>query len=66
MQIFSNLQDLALFFDRFGLIVFLFILFDAVYDIMRSRRSWRVWLRLVIGIAGLVVDGTLVAIDILK
>ena len=48
------------FFDYFGLIVFLFILVDAIYDIKQGKKNWRVYLRLLIGLAGLLVDGFLV------
>ncbi|MBI2667963.1 hypothetical protein HYX17_04320 [Candidatus Woesearchaeota archaeon] len=57
-------MNISLFFDRFGLIVFLYILLDAVYDLRKRKlnrnEKLRVWIRILIGIAGLVVDGFLV------
>lgn len=54
-------MNLPLFFDKFGLIIFLFILIDAVYDLrdkkLNKNEKLRVWIRILIGIAGLIVDG---------
>jgi uncharacterized membrane protein len=46
-------------FDVIGIAVFAFITIDAAVS-LRSERSWRIWVRLCIGIAGLLVDGYLV------
>ena len=53
--------NLFKFFDTFGLIVFSFLLIDALIDIKTSsERNWRMYARLIIGVAGLLVDGFLV------
>ena len=58
-----------LFFDRFGLIVFGYLFIDALYDLFISKRrknkkdKWSTWIRLFIGLAGLVVDGTFVVLQ---
>ena len=49
------------FFDTFGLIVFTFLIIDAIIDLNKKKtRNWRVWIRLIIGILGLLVDTSLV------
>lgn len=48
--------QLLRFFDTFGLIVFTFILFDAILDVKKNKKNWRAWVRLGVGIAGLCVD----------
>ena len=57
-------MNIALFFDRFGLVIFLYILIDAIYDLRKKKlnknEKLRVWIRVFIGIAGLIVDGFLV------
>jgi len=54
-------MNLPLFFDRFGLIVFLFILVDAIYGLNKKKlnknEKIRTWIRVFIGVAGLIVDG---------
>lgn len=57
-------MNTALFFDRFGLIVFLYILIDAIYDLrnkkLNKNEKLRARIRIFIGIAGLIIDGFLV------
>jgi len=53
-------MNLYKFFDYFGLLVFLFIFFDALFAIWKKEGNWRVWIRLFIGVAGILVDGYLV------
>lgn len=62
-------MSLPIFFDRFGLIAFLYIIIDAIYDLFFSKdrnsayhkkQRWKVWLRFFIGVVGVIVDGFLV------
>jgi len=53
-------MNLYKFFDKFGILVFLFILIDAIFEIKSGRNDFRVILRLLIGIGGLLIDGYLV------
>lgn len=48
--------QLLQFFDKFGLAVFLFLFIDALLD-LEKKQDWRTYVRLGIGIAGLIVDG---------
>lgn len=49
------------FFDNFGLVVFTFIIIDSIIDLTNKKtRTWRAWVRLVIGILGLLTDLSLI------
>ena len=52
--------NLYKFFDYFGILVFLFLLWDAIADINSGIVNWRVYTRLIIAIGGIIVDGYLV------
>jgi hypothetical protein len=49
-------MQLFKFVDLFGIIGFLFLLGDAVWDLYTNRANWRVYTRLLIAVIGLVVD----------
>ncbi|MEK9183601.1 MAG: hypothetical protein AAB890_00820 [Patescibacteria group bacterium] len=53
-------MNLYKFFDHFGIIVFIFLAIDSVYDLKTSRKNLRTWIRLIIGIGGFLIDGYLV------
>ena len=53
-------MNLYKFFDTIGLAVFTFLLIDALWDIQRGNRDVRTYIRLAIGVGGLLVDGYLV------
>jgi len=52
--------NLYKFFDYFGIIIFLFIFLEAAFYIKLGTANLGDWLRLLIGIGGLLVDGFLV------
>lgn len=56
----NKIVNLYKFFDYFGLIIFTFLLIDAIYDLKKGEKNWRIYLRLSIGILGLLVDSFLV------
>lgn len=53
-------MNLFKFFDYFGIVVFTFLIIDSLVYMYEGDKSWRVLLRLLIGIGGLLVDGYLV------
>lgn len=53
-------KNLYKFFDYFGLPTFTFLTVDSLVYIFDGDVSWRVWVRLFIGVAGILVDGYLV------
>ena len=53
-------MNLYKFFDYFGLVIFSFILLDALFEILGGGPTWRSYARLFIGMGGLAVDGFLV------
>lgn len=53
-------RNIYKFFDYFGLIIFSFILSDSILYLIDGIKDWRVYIRLLIGIGGLLVDGYLV------
>lgn len=53
-------MNLYKFFDHFGVIIFAFLLLDSIFYIRQGIIDWRVYIRLLIGISGLLVDGYLV------
>ncbi len=55
-----KIKNLYKFFDCFGLVVFAFLLIDSLAYIFAGVVDWRIILRLLIGIGGLLVDGFLV------
>ncbi len=57
-----KIKNIYKFFDYFGLVVFLFLLIDSLMYIREGVIDWRIILRLLIGIGGLIVDGFLVFI----
>ena len=69
-------MSLPIFFDRFGLIAFIFITIDSIYDLFFSKdrnsryhrkQRWKIWIRFSIGLVGLIIDGFFViAQDIFK
>ncbi|MEK7128865.1 MAG: hypothetical protein AAB858_00785 [Patescibacteria group bacterium] len=52
--------NLYKFFDRFGIAVFLFLFLNSLYYIKIGEASWDVYVRLIIGAGGFLVDGYLV------
>ena len=50
------------FFDHFGIILFLILIIDSIFYLKSGIIDWRVYSRLFMGIAGLLVDGYLVFI----
>ncbi|MCK4635411.1 MAG: hypothetical protein KAT32_00970 [Candidatus Moranbacteria bacterium] len=52
--------NLFKFFDYFGLPVFIFLMTDSIFYLLAGDDSWRVIIRLLIGVAGVLVDGYLV------
>jgi len=57
---FSQIPNLYKFFDYFGLPIFAFIFLEALCEILKEKPTWRSYARLVIGFAGIIVDGYLV------
>jgi len=55
-----QINNLYKFFDYFGLPVFTFIFLDALFTVLTGDATWRVCLRLLIGIGGILIDGYLV------
>ncbi len=53
-------KNLYKFFDYFGVVVFTFLIIDSIFYLNAGITDWRVYLRLLIGIGGLLVDGFLV------
>ena len=50
------------FFDHFGVLVFLFIVWYAYFDLKdqnNSKASWIKWILLTIGVLGFLVDGVI-------
>ncbi len=47
-------------FDKVGIIVFAFLTIDSLTYLQAGDADWRVWLRLAIGVSGLLIDGYLV------
>jgi hypothetical protein len=48
-------------FDKLGMVAFGYLLVDALYDLRSpSARTWRTYVRMLIGIGGLFVDSYLV------
>jgi hypothetical protein len=52
--------NLYKFFDYFGLPVFTFLTIDSLAYLVAGDGDWRVWVRLLIGFGGILVDGYLV------
>jgi uncharacterized membrane protein len=57
-----KIKNIYKFFDYFGLVVFLFLAIDSLMYIEEEIVDWRIILRLIIGIGGIVIDGYLVFI----
>ena len=53
-------MNIPIFFDRFGIIVWIALIVDAVLQYRNKQRHWRVWAELALGIIGLIVDGGMV------
>ena len=53
-------MNLYKFFDKFGIIIFAFLIIDSILYLKSGVVDWRVYTRLFIGIAGLLVDSYLV------
>lgn len=53
-------MNLYKFFDHFGIIVFIFLTIDAIYDLNVGRKELRTYIRLLIGVGGFLIDGYLV------
>ena len=53
-------MNLAVFFDHIGLIVFIFITLDALFEIKSGKTNRRTYLRFFIGVGGLLADGYIV------
>jgi len=53
-------MNLYKFFDKFGIIIFAFIIIDSILYLKSGVVDWRVYTRLFIGLVGLLVDGYLV------
>ena len=49
-------------FDHIGVVIWLLLIADSINYIYRGSPDWRVYLRLITGIGGLLVDGYLVFI----
>lgn len=52
--------NLYKFFDCFGIVVFLFLAIESIFYIISGTANLGAWIRLFIGIGGLLVDGFLV------
>lgn len=57
-----KIKNIYKFFDYFGLVVFSFLAIDSLMYIREGIVDWRIILRLIIGIGGMVIDGYLVFI----
>jgi hypothetical protein len=57
-----KITNIYKFFDYFGIVVFGFLLIDSIAYLSAGILDWRVILRLLIGVGGLMVDGFLVFI----
>ena len=55
-----KIKNLYKFFDNFGIIVFAFLTIDSIAYISAGMYDWRIILRLIIGVGGLMIDGFLV------
>lgn len=53
-------KNLYKFFDYFGVVIFIFLIIDSVFYFNAGMTDWRVYIRFLIGIGGLSVDGFLV------
>ena len=53
-------MNLYKFFDHFGMIIWLFLIIDSLVYFNSGIVDYRVWLRLIFGVGGLLVDGYLV------
>lgn len=52
------------FYDRFGIFVFLFTIISSAYMIRTTKKfknKWLLWVQLIIGILGIIVDSNIVA-----
>ena len=60
MHVFNDV-NLYKFFDHFGLFIFSFLLIDALFDILKRKNvTWKTYVRAIIGVGGLLIDGFLV------
>lgn len=48
------------YFDSFALIFWIFLFIDALIDMKKGRKDWRVILRLLIGLCAFIIDLALV------
>jgi hypothetical protein len=55
-----KINNLYKFFDYFGLVVFLFLMIDSLMYIKVGMVDWRIILRLIIGIGGIVIGGIVI------
>jgi hypothetical protein len=53
-------MNIPVFFDRFGLIIFSFLVVDSLMYLKENKRDVRAMVRLGIGVVGLAVDGYMV------
>lgn len=53
-------MNLYKFFDYFGIVIWTFLIVDSIFYLNAGIIDYRIWLRLLVGICGLVVDGYLV------
>jgi hypothetical protein len=54
------------YFDVLALFVWVFLFFDAYYEIRKGRKNFNVELRLLIGAGGFIIDSSLVLLSILR
>jgi len=53
-------MNLYTFFDTLAIPLWIFLIVDAILDLKKGNKSWRVYVRLLIGVVALVVDFVLV------
>ncbi len=54
------------FFDLLALPLWIFLIIDAILDLKKKNKNWRVYTRLLIGIIGLIADLIFVIIEPIK
>lgn len=63
-------NNAGIFFDHFGILIFAFLIWIGISDLTENLRPttqrWMSWGILCIGLAGIIVDGGLVFINLLK
>ncbi|GEM_PF-2825064 len=53
-------NNLYKFFDKFGILVFLFLFADSLYKITQGKGEWDIYIILAIGLFGFLIDSYLV------